>query len=377
MKLARSLPFALLLLTLVPARPATAQTGAPAPPDSAIDGATRRMVVDSLADRMERFYIFPDVGRAAGKAVRQHAARHEYDALTSANAFADSLTAHLQAVTHDRHLRVRWRREPVPADPVGDDDMTPEEAARMRDEYRLMNYGFERVQRLPGNVGYLDLRGFLSPGVGAGETAVAAMNFLGGCDALIVDLRRNGGGDPAMADLLLSYLYQPWERKHVNDFVMRTREGFETSQYHTSPWVPGPHLAGKDVYVLTGPATFSCAEEFAYDVQCLKRGTLVGEVTGGGANPGGMRRLNDHFAVFVPTGRAQNPVTKTNWEGVGVKPERAVAADSALAVAHGMALEKLIEAAKHDDRRQALRRALEVLRKAPIEPLEERYRARR
>lgn len=364
------------LLVALGARPAFAQPGGPAPPDTLITAATRQAVLDTLADRLDRFYVFPDVAKTAVKALRQRAARREYEALASANAFADSLTAHLQAASRDRHLRVRWVPGAIPP-AISDDSLTPGKAAQAREELRLTNFGFERIQRLAGNVGYLDLRRFAPPGLGAGETAAAAMNTLGGCDALIVDLRRSGGGDPLMADLLISYLYEPWERIHVNDFVNRTERGLETEQYWTSPWVPGPHLAHRDVYVLTGPFTFSCAEEFAYDLQCLKRGTLVGETTGGGANPGSVRPLDHHFAVFVPTGRAQNPVTRTNWEGAGVKPDVAVPADSALAVAHGMALEKLLAKAQDGDDRDRLGRALEQARKAPLEALEERFRRRR
>jgi hypothetical protein len=365
------------LLVMLGARPAAAQPGAPTPPDTLVTAATRQAVLDTLVDRLDRLYVFPEVARSTGKALRQRAARHEYDALASAQAFADSLTAHLQAASHDRHLRVRWSPEAIPATVASVDSVTPEQAAQARDGLRLMNCGFERVQRLVGNVGYLDLRRFAAPGLGGGETAVAAMNALGGCDALIVDLRRNGGGDPLMADLLIAYLYEPWERIHVNDFVNRTERGFETDQYWTSPWVPGPHLAHREVYVLTSAYTFSCAEEFAYDLKCLKRGTIVGETTGGGANPGGVRPLGGGFAVFVPTGRAQNPVTKTNWEGVGVKPDVAVPADSALAVAHAMALEKLLARANGGDDRDRLGRALEQARRTPVDALEERYRRTR
>ena len=344
-------------------------------PDTTIGAATRAAVLDTLVDRIDRYYVFPDVAKEVGRALRKRAARHEYDALTSANAFADSLTAHVQAVSHDKHMRVRYNPDYIPFGMGDHEDPTPAELAEMRQSWRLRNYGFEKVQRLAGNVGYLDLRNFCSPQVGGGETAVAAMNFLGNCDALIVDLRRNGGGDPEMLDLLVSYLYEPGERVHLNDFYMR--EGDRTEQYFTLSHAPGPHLAGKDVYVLTSPRTFSCAEEMAYDLQCLKRATLVGETTGGGANPGGMRRLDRHFMTFVPTGRAVNPVTKTNWEGVGVKPDVAVPAGDALKTAHVAALKKLQEKATSDDDKKRLGRAIEEAEKTPPDPLTDMQPMRR
>ncbi len=366
------LPHVLLAVTLLCAAPrlAAAQGMAPDRPDTTIHAATRAVVLDTLIDRVDRYYVFPGIAKEVGKALRRRAARHEYDALTSANAFADSLTAHVQAVSHDKHMRVRYSPDFIPFGiGTGDhQDPSPAELEEMRRTWRLRNFGFERVQRLAGNVGYLDLRGFCSPRVGGGEIAIAAMNFLGNCDALIVDLRRNGGGDPEMLDLLVSYLYEQGERIHLNDFYMR--EGDRTEQFFTLSHAPGPHLAGKDVYVLTSKRTFSCAEEMAYDLQCLKRATLVGETTGGGANPGGFQRLEAHFTTFVPTGRAVNPVTKTNWEGVGVKPDIEVAAEVALRTAHIAALKKLQEKATGDDDRKRLDRAMEEAQKTPPDPIE-------
>jgi retinol-binding protein 3 len=368
-------PSAVCLLVALGTHPATSQSETVAPPDTVITDATRPAVLDSLVVQLDRIYIFPEVATRIGRALRLRAARHEYDALTSANALADSLTAHLFAAGQDEHLRVRWSREPIRLE-YTDARLTPSEATEARERLRIFNFGFHRVQRLPGNVGYLDLRSFDPPGLGAAEAAMAAMTLLGSCDALIVDLRRNGGGDPVMADLLISYLYEPWERIHVNDFISRVGREFRTEQYWTMPGAPGPHLADRDVYVLTGPTTFSCAEEFAYSLQCLRRATIVGETTEGGANPGSDHVLPGGFTTFIPDGRAQNPISGRNWEGVGVRPDVAVPADSALAVARGMALERLLARATNEDTQARLRRALVQSREAPIEPLEEIYRRR-
>ena len=312
-----------------------APTGSP--PDATIDAALRAQVLDLLERRLSERYVFPEVAAKVVAALKDHAAKKDYDGITSAQEFAHRVTSDMQTVANDRHLRLMYGMAGPPGPP------SPEEQERMRRQRLAIdqsrNFGFESVQRLSGNVGYVDLRGFLDVREG-GDTAVAAMTFLSNCEAVIFDLRRNGGGSPGMIDLLISYLYPRGERVHLNDFRQRNSE--ERDQYWTLPWVPGKTLAGKDVYVLTSKRTFSAAEEFTYDIQTQKRGTIVGEVTGGGANPGGGVPLVDRFGVFIPLGSAYNPITKTNWEGVGVTPDVAVSADDALKVAQLMALRKLM-----------------------------------
>jgi C-terminal processing protease CtpA/Prc len=224
------------------------------------------------------------------------------------------------------------------------------------------NFGFEKVERLDGNIGYLDLRGFFDAEA-AGETAAAAMNFLGNTDALIIDLRQNGGGSPAMVSLLCSYLFAG-ERKHLNDLAWRGPEGERVEQWWTLPHVAGKRYSDKDVYILTSKRTFSAAEEFTYNLKALKRATVVGEVTGGGAHPGGGQPINDHFAIWVPQGRAINPITKTNWEGTGVKPDTEVPANQALTTAHLAALKKEFAKGDTDPRlHEELKRHIEKAQK--------------
>ena len=351
-------------LALALAAPVRAQfaPGAPDEADTPLDAATRSAAIESLAVAVRDRYVFPDKGAELAKVLKRRAAKKEYDRITSTREFADSLTAHMQAATHDLHMRVHYRLEPLPRD-AGDEDR-PSESERRRQLAieQLRNFGFDQVRRLPGNVGYLDLRMF-SGTPEAQATAVAAMNFLGNCDALIVDLRRNGGGSPGMIQTLLSYLVEPGRRLHFNDFY--EREGDRWVQYYTSPFVPGPRLAGKPVYVLTSALTGSAAEEFSYDIQTHKLGTLIGATTAGAANPGGFVRLTDHLAAFVANGRAVNPVTKTNWEGVGVKPDMAVAPHEALRTAHVRAIEELKQKPRDAEHDAFLGRALEAAKKTP------------
>ena len=226
---------------------------------------------------------------------------------------------------------MRYSASPVTASPDPDAPPSAEERAQIRTQVAELDGGFVKVERLDGNIGYLRLDFFL-PGDEVAARIAAAMTLVASTDALIIDLRHNHGGWPGVVATLVSYLYEAFDEVHINDIY--TRPTNATREYWTVSSLPGPRFASKPVYVLTSHETFSGGEEFAYDVQNLKRATLVGETTGGGANPGGFAKVAEHFALFVPTGRAISPVTKTNWEGVGVKPDVAVPAAKALDVAY-------------------------------------------
>jgi C-terminal processing protease CtpA/Prc len=225
---------------------------------------------------------------------------------------------------------------------------------------RRINYGLERVERLSGNVGYLEIRTFdIDPGA-ADSVLAAAMNFLASTDALIIDVRRNGGGDPRRVAAVCSYLLPP--NRLINKFYWRPQNRWD--EFRTGP-VTGRHYGTtRPVYVLTSDQTFSGAEEFAYDVQTQRRGEVVGDTTGGGAHPGGMRRVTEHFGVWVPSGRAVNPITGTNWEGTGVRPDVPIEAAAALRTAHLRALERLLKSEADAQHRVRLQRSIDDLRRA-------------
>jgi C-terminal processing protease CtpA/Prc len=222
-----------------------------------------------------------------------------------------------------------------------------------------MNHGFGKVERLPGNIGYLEFFNFADEELGA-DTVAAAMNFVNGTDALIIDMRRNGGGNPAMVALVCSYLFGP-EPVHLNDLYWR--EGNRTDEFWTKKEVAGKRYVNKDVYVLTSKRTFSGAEEFTYNLKNLKRATIIGETTGGGAHPGGGFRISEHFGMFVPTGRAISPITKTNWEGTGVTPDVSVPADQALHVARLTALKKSLTTLANPDFKAGVEEEIQKLEK--------------
>ena len=301
-----------------------------------VDTAVRGRVLDGIAAKLTEFYVFPDLAKKMVDALRAHQRKGEYDKVDNGYTFATLLTDQLQAVSHDKHLRVECVPKALPKEEEPPKQEEPTIDAEMRAQLERDNCGFEKVERLESNIGYVKFNFFGEPTV-CGPTATAAMNFLGNVDAIIFDLRSNGGGDPKMVAYLSSYLFN--ERTHLNDLWERKTN--KTTEYWTKPDVPGKKLAGKLVFVLTSKGTFSGAEEFSYNLKNLKRATIVGEVTGGGAHPTDGHRVDDHFLVAVPFARAVNPISKTNWEGKGVEPDFKVPAIQALEKAKALAIEQL------------------------------------
>jgi retinol-binding protein 3 len=276
-------------------------------------------------------YVFPHVAARAVSMLKSNAPR--YETISDPAAFAAAVNADLLAVTRDRHVHIEY---PFDSAMFG----TPESMDAMHREEQELNYGFRTVRRLPGNVGYIDFR-FFSGDPSAAAVIASAMSFVANTDALIIDLRNNHGGDPRSAQMLEGYLFA--DQQQITSIVERdpkTGALSETQQY-TAPMVAGTLYLNKRVYLLTSHHTFSCAEQFAYDLHNLKRVTIVGETTGGGANPGGFEPLGGNFAIFIPTGRAYSPVTKTNWEGTGIAPDIAVPASTALTTAYVTALKSI------------------------------------
>jgi len=293
----------------------------------------RQQVLTQLIAALDH-YVFPEAATQLQQELRQRLETDCYEDVLGAEQLAHTLTLQLQTLSRDRQLRLHYSPVPLPEiDPEAEPD--PKDLADQRQLSQRRNFDINRVERLPGNVGYLELYGFEPPEF-AGDTLVAAMTFLAHTDALILDLRHNRGGSPGLVTLLCSYLFPAYPPLHLNDIYWR--DGDVTQQWWTLPYVPGPRYGQRPVYVLTGPDTFSAAEECAYNLQTRQRATIVGETTSGGANPGRGYRLSDHFWVFLPMGRAINPVTGSNWNDTGVVPDMKVPAELALKTAHLMAV---------------------------------------
>ncbi len=355
----------LLLLGLLGSAypPAQAQT---------LSAAERQQMLQAASQQLSTRYALPEVATRLAQQVRTH--QHRYAAIQDGPALASQLTADLYAIAHDKHLNIGYHPEGVPADQVWTAQPTAEQRAgqlaAMREGMKRENFGILDLSVLQYNIGYLNLKYLADPEV-AGDSYVAALNYLAHTDALILDLRQCGGAASQYAiPLLCSYFFA--EPTHLNDW--RWREGNRTQQSWTYTQVPGRRYLDQPIFVLIGPSTFSGAEELAYDLQTQKRATLIGQPTGGGANPGGTFRLSEHFAMFLPVGQAINPITHTNWEGTGVQPDTAVSAVRALHTVQVLALRRLTAASSTPpDWRGVLQRQLQTWAQHPPQVVRQRF----
>jgi retinol-binding protein 3 len=297
-----------------------------------LDAALRKQVIDGVDADLTEFYIDAALAMQMKEAVQAHEKAGAYDSITDGDAFAARLTDDLRAVSHDKHLHVDFSPFKVP--PRG--KPTPEDEARFHQQMEHDNCGFNKIEILQNNIGYIKFDGFMDASF-CGPTVVAAMGFVAHTDAIIFDLRQNGGGQPAMVTMIASYLFD--QPTHLIDIYNRKEDS--TTQNWTLSYLPGTRLTKQPVFVLTSARTFSGAEEFAFDLKNQKRATIVGETTGGGAHPVAPHTVADYFTVGVPFAKSLDPATKTNWEGTGVEPDVKVPAADALATAEKLAMEKV------------------------------------
>jgi hypothetical protein len=297
------------------------------------DAAEQIKVVRATADLIEARYVDARKAREIATALRQSDER--WRVARDGDAFAAEATAFLRMLSADGHLGLSYSANPIP-EQQGEAAFSATEMERWYGPQ--LNHGIEKIERLPGNIMLLDLRVFPPPSM-AGDVFAAAMTVVAQGDALIIDLRQNGGGAET-ANLLTGYLLESG-RPLSGTYDRPT----DTRVYATSPaWVPGRRFGTtKPVYILTSRKTFSAAEAVAYDLQVLKRAVIVGEATGGGAHPFEYRRVHPHFAVDLPEGRSINPITGSNWQDVGVKPDVVVPAEQALDTALQLARATLVK----------------------------------
>ena len=321
----------------------------PGSDEAKVDAAWKAEVIDSVLITIDKNYVFPEMAGEMVKYIRKQQKAKAYKDINDAFEFTQKLTDDLREICKDRHLGVRFMPGMSEADFKPDSLLTDDERKQLMDErlrnMRFNNFGFNKLEHLEGNVGYLNLTGF-SPAEYAGATAVAAMNFLSNSDAVIIDLRDNGGGEPSMIQLISSYFFD--QPTHLNNFFYRPADSIQ--QFWTQAYVIGPRMTDMPLYILTSSYTFSAAEEFTYNMKNLKRATIVGETTGGGAHPvGDFGFVNLKTMARVPIGRAVNPITGTNWEGTGIEPHIAVSREAALDRAHIEALKKISEGVNDDN----------------------------
>jgi C-terminal processing protease CtpA/Prc len=287
--------------------------------------------VETLLKLLCEHYIFPEQAERAAASVRERNIVGDYRGL-SEPVLAVLLTDHLFEICHDKHLRVGLRT-------VLDDHQGEERSrSRLRRERQLANHGIARVERLPGNIGLIDLRSIPDP-ADAARSIAAAMDLVAHTDALIFDLRQNLGGWPEGVIFWNSYLFPDGDTL-LNTIEHRGLGG--ARQYWSLAALPGDRYLDRPVYVLISHATFSGGEEFAYNLKTQHRATLIGEVTAGGAHPVDSFEVSSTLQVRIPVARSVNPVTGTNWEGTGVEPDVAVPADQAFDHAYRAALDHVL-----------------------------------
>jgi hypothetical protein len=329
---------ALLVASLLACRVAP---GSPA--DLPATAEVRAAVVASAVEALREEYIPPEKAEEMGRHIQRKLEAGDYDAISTLSEFLRVLRKDLTKVSQDRHVAL-WV-------------VTPEEKAQQerldQEEMRVTNHGFRRIEILPGNVAYLDLRIFDSPREAA-PAAVAAMSCLAHVDSLIIDLRYNGGGDGNMVAFLSSYFHDEDPLHHMD---VRLRDRVE--QTWTPAWVPGPDVSRVPLYVLTSDGTFSAAEDFAYGLKTRGRATIVGETTRGGAHPVTYRYFEDlKVEMMIPNANSASPVTGGNWEGTGVVPDIETPEVWAFDTAYVSTLKALLDAASSDQKRFRLQRAL-------------------
>lgn len=293
-------------------------------------------IVRQAGELVAEHYVFADVGTRLRDLLADRAATGRYAVGTPAE-LAALVTEDLRSVNGDLHLRIEHHDEPIPDEP----DEVTQVAMMTRAAARELG-GVAKVERLDGTVAHLALAPTLFPLSIAGDALAAALQLVAGASALLLDLRANRGGDPSTVAFVCGYLLD--EPAHLVTF--HERDPAATTQSWSAAYVPGPRFGGtKPLFVLTGPTTFSGAEELAYDLQQLGRATVVGERTRGGAHPRNGFRLHPHLELAVPVGRAVGALSGTNWEGVGVVPDVEVPAADALTTAHRLALDRLAQPA--------------------------------
>lgn len=315
-------------------------------PKVVVDSAMRKEAVDTLAAKLNDHYIFPDKAKQIAAFLHQRRNEGQYDGITDGEQLAQRLTDDLQSIANDKHMEVVFSPRPVPPDDEGGPPADTQAGWEHRTNfvmrgvlYYLAGRRVEKVDHMGPHIGYLKVTAF-PPDFLIARKYAAAMNELADTDGLIVDLRENAGGGSASVALLISYFVD--QRTHLSDVWDRTSG--TTRQEWTLDKPDGKRYGGrKPVVILTGPGTMSAGEMFAYTMQAMKRATVIGQPTWGGANPSRPYRLGDHFFAMISGRRITNPITHANWEGVGVVPDIAARPDNALIMARELLQRRLQE----------------------------------
>jgi len=302
-------------------------------------------IAEMISKNLLETYIDLDVAKKMTSLLKSNITLNKYSAITNPDAFAELVTQDLQNVSHDLHLKLNYEPKKIAQSKrVMPEEMKIEREKMMAMKMAEINYGFSEVKILNGNIGYLNLRMFADTAYAKGA-ATAAMNFLFNTNAIIIDLRENGGGVPSMMQLLSSYFT---DAKPVLLSNFYERETDSKTQLFTIETIDGKRITNKPLYILTSKNTFSAAEAFTYTLKHLNKAVVVGEVTRGGANRTRTINLNDNFSLSVPYIKAIHPVTLSNWEGKGVQPNIETNNKEAFVIAYIDAINKTVSRNKEN-----------------------------
>lgn len=272
------------------------------------------ILVGNLTEELRKNYVFEDKAYKMADMLMANLGNGNYDNPGSYQELAEELNADLREVVPDKHLRIRFGARTPPSNPDPDRDYFP--------------HGIAKVKLLEGNIGYFDLRGFSNNSKGLRDAVSQSMKKLAGSKAIIFDMRKNGGGSPSGVQLYCSYFFPEGSEILLNSLYFRNRD--IKNDFYTLDRLDGLRFPDTPLYILTSNYTFSGGEEFCYNLQTQNRATIIGETTGGGAHPVDSYSLGHDIVAIIPVGRAINPITGTNWEGVGVTPDVKINAKSAL-----------------------------------------------
>lgn len=307
--------------------------------------AVTRVVIDSLGQVLKHRYVFADTAAKMAAYLDKEYKSGAYAAIHSPQELAERLLQDLQKAHHDGHLGMVYA--PALAKDLADTNGAAERH-RIGDSMGLVfmrkrNFAFTKAEVLPGNIGYVKFNGFAGQVEEARPTFTGAFRFVANTDALIIDMRDNGGGSPDMVCQVASYFFP--ERNHWNDIV----DPKGTKEFFTDPKSADNLTLSMPVYILTSRHTFSGGEDFCYGMKSLHRAVIIGDTTGGGAHPVGPVPVADGFVAFVPFARSLNPYTHKDWEGTGVYPDIPVSTELALDRAKQAIFEDWVKHAKTEE----------------------------